>query len=60
MILKGIIAEPLVNIYHKIYRKYVVLEKGVKVLYVKLQNTLYELPCGAVLFCLNALYIYST
>ena len=24
-----------------------------KVLYVKLQNTLYELPCGAVLFCLK-------
>ena len=29
------------------------LEKGEKVLYVKLQNSLYGLMCSALLFCLN-------
>ena len=43
MILKIIIAKILVNIYPKLYRKYVVLEKGMKVLYVKLQNYIYGL-----------------
>ena len=36
MILKGIMTEILKNIYPKLYIKYVLLEKGVKVLYLKL------------------------
>ena len=42
MILKGTLADILVNIYPNVYSKYVVLEKGVKVLYVNLK----EAQCG--------------
>ena len=41
MILKGRLSEVLVNIDPKLYRKYVVLEKVVPVLFVKLQNYLH-------------------
>ena len=41
------------NIDPKIYMKYVVSEKGVKVIYVKLQKSLYGLLCSALLFCLK-------
>ena len=44
MIFKGIMVELLLNIYPNIYIKNVVLEKGVKVIYVKLQNNIYDLP----------------
>ena len=41
MILKGILEDLLVNIDPELYRKYAVIEKGVKVLYVRLQKALY-------------------
>ena len=50
MILKVILAVLLVNIYHNLYRKYDVLEKLVKVIYVKLKKYLYELLRIALLF----------
>ena len=43
MITKGIIAERFVNIQPKIYRKYILLEKGMKVIHVNLKKYLYGL-----------------
>ena len=43
MILKGILVDLLANIYPMLYSKYVALEKGVKVLYVNIQKSLYNL-----------------
>ena len=53
MIFNGILTELLVNIEPKIYRNYVVLEKGVKLLYMKLQKYLYGLLFSALLFYLK-------
>ena len=53
MILKVRLAEISVNIDHRLYSKYIILEKGVKVLYVNLQNSLYVLLCITLLFYLK-------
>ena len=53
MIPKVRMLELLVNIYPKLYMKYIVLEKVVKVLYVNLQKALYGLLCSALLFYLK-------
>ena len=53
MILKGILEDLLVNIYHNIYSKYAVSEKVIKILCVKLQNYLYMLLRSALLFYLK-------
>ena len=53
IILKGRLADILVNIDPKIYRKYVVMWKVLKVIYVKLQEALYGLLCIALLFYLK-------
>ena len=53
MILTGIINDLLVNIDPKLYRKFVVLEKQVKVLYVNLHKDLYRLLRSALLFYLK-------
>ena len=53
MILEGRLAEILVSIYPNIYIKYVVLEKGVNVLYVKLPNAIYGLLHSKLLFYLK-------
>ena len=50
MIPKGRLVGILVNIYLTLYRKYVVLEKEVKVLYVKLQKALYGLLRSSIFF----------
>ena len=42
VILKGRLSYILVNIDPKVYMKYVVLEKVVKVLYLRLQKALYR------------------
>ena len=52
-ILKVRLAELLANINPKLCRKYVVLEKGVMVSYVKLQKALYGLLHSALLFYLK-------
>ena len=52
ILLNVILVDLLVNIYHKLCRKYFVLEKGFKVLYVKLQS-LYMDYC-AVHFCFTS------
>ena len=43
----------LTNIGPKLYMKYTVLEKGVKLLYVKLKKSLYGLLRSALLFYLK-------
>ena len=53
MILKGRLSKILVNINHNIYRKYIVLEKGVKVLYKNLQKYKYGLMRSELLFYLK-------
>ena len=53
MILKWILAELLMGIYPNLYSKYVVIEKVVKVLYVKLQKALNGFLCSALLFYLK-------
>ena len=53
MILNGRIVELLVNVEHKICSKYVVIDKGVKLLYGRLQKSLYVLMCRALLFYLK-------
>ena len=50
IILNVILEDILLNIDPNLYRKYFLLEKGLKVLYVKLQNSLYVLLCSALLF----------
>ena len=55
---KGRLAEILTNIDPKLYRKYIFLEKGVKVLYVNLQKAIYGLLRSALLFYLKlAIYL---
>ena len=49
MIIKGVLAEILVNIYLKLYKKYMFLDKGVKVLYVNLQKSIHRLLRKAIL-----------
>ena len=53
MILKGRLVYLLTNIGPKLYMKYTVLEKGVKLLYVKLKKALYGLLRSALLFYLK-------
>ena len=53
MILKGRLSKILVNINHNIYKKYIVLEKGVKVLYTNLQKYKYGLMRSELLFYLK-------
>ena len=53
MILKWILAELLVSIDPNLYSKYVLIEKLVKVLYVRLQKALYGFLCSALLFYLK-------
>ena len=53
VILKGRLEELLVNKYPKLYMKYVVLEKGFKLLYMRLQKVLYRFPFNALLFYLK-------
>ena len=53
MILQRRLGKILLNIYPKKYMKYVVLYKGVKVLYVKLQQTIYGLLHSALMFYLK-------
>ncbi len=51
MVLKGELAEMMVQIALEIYRKYVTLDKkGTKILYVKLQKALYGLIRASLLF----------
>ena len=53
MIMKGILVELFPNIYPKLYRKFIVSEKAVKLIYVKPQKALYELLRSAFLFYLK-------
>ena len=53
MIINGRLTEIFVNIDPKLYRKFVVLDKGMKVLYVKLKKALYGLLRGSLLFYLK-------
>ena len=50
MILKGRLSYLLVNIGPKLYSRYIMLEKLVRVLYMKLQNDLYGLLSNALIF----------
>jgi hypothetical protein len=51
MVLKGELAEMMVQIAPEIYRKYITLnKKGTKILYVKLQKALYSLMRASLLF----------
>ena len=50
MILKGRLAEIMANMDTKLHNKYVLLEKGVMVLYVKLQKAQHVLLSSAILF----------
>ena len=50
MILKGRLAEMLMNIKPKLYWKYVVSEEGVNILYTSLQKDLFGLLCIELLF----------
>ena len=50
MILKGRLEYLLMNIYPSLYMEYVVLDKGVTVLYIRLRKALYGLMHSALLF----------
>jgi hypothetical protein len=51
MVLKGELAEMMIQIAPKVYRKYVSIDKkGTKILYVKLQKALYGLMRASLLF----------
>jgi hypothetical protein len=50
MKLDGKMAEFLVKIDPKLYRRYVIMEGNIPVLYVELQNALYGTLCAALLF----------
>ena len=51
MVLKGELAEMLIQIAPQVYRKYVTVDKkGTKLLYVKLQKALYGLMRASLLF----------
>ena len=53
MIMRGILVELFPNIYPKLYRELVVLEKTVKLIYVKPQKALYGLLRSAFMFYLK-------
>ena len=53
IILKGLFLELLVNIDPKLYQKYVVIEKDVKVLYERLQKNIYGMLRISLLFYLK-------
>jgi hypothetical protein len=51
MVLKGELAEMMVQIAPQVYRKYTMVDrKGTKILYVKLQKVLYGLMRASLLF----------
>jgi hypothetical protein len=51
MVLKGELAEMMIQIAPKVYRKYVAMDKkGTKILYMKLQKALYGLMRASLLF----------
>ncbi len=51
MVLKGDLADMIVQIAPEIYRKYIAVDrKGTKMLYVKLQKALYGLMRASLLF----------
>jgi hypothetical protein len=51
MVLKGELAEMMIQIAPKVYRKYVSInKKGTKILYMKLQKALYGLMWASLLF----------
>jgi hypothetical protein len=51
MVLKGELAEMMVQTVPQIYRKYIMMDKkGIKILYVKLQKALYGLMRASLLF----------
>ncbi len=51
MVLKGELAEMIIQIAPQVYRKYVTVDKkGTKLLYVKLQKALYRLMRASLLF----------
>ena len=51
MVLKGELAEMMIQIAPEVYRKYVTMDKkGMKILYVKLQKALYGLMRASLLF----------
>ena len=52
MILKGRLAELMVQVAPNLYRKYILVDrKGTAVLYVKMQKAIYGLLRSALLFC---------
>ncbi len=54
MVLKGELAEMMVQIASQVYRKYIMVDrKGTKILYVKLQKALYGLMRASLLFYLK-------
>ena len=51
MFLEGALAELMVKVAPKIYQKYfIVISKGKPLLYVQMQNALYDLPSSTILF----------
>ena len=51
MVLKGELADMMIQIEPEVYRKYVTVDKkGTKILYVKLQKALYGLMRASLLF----------
>ena len=50
MRLEGTMAELLIQLEPKLYRKYVIMEKGRQVLYVELRKALYGTLRAALLF----------
>ena len=52
MVLKGDLAEMMIQVAPEVYQKYVAVDKkGTKILYVKLQKALYGLMRASLLFC---------
>ena len=51
MVLKGDLAEMMIQVTPEVYRKYVAVDKkGTKIFYVKLQKALYGLMRASLLF----------
>ena len=53
MVLKGRLTEILVDINPRLYKKYVVLQKGVNVIYARLHQALFVFLICALLFYLK-------
>ena len=54
MVLKGRLAELMVQVAPNLYRKYITVDrKGTIILYVKMQKALYGLLRSALLFCIS-------